>query len=452
MRRVLLACCLLFGCAPDEQNLGLTTGSGGGRPAVGSPRWAVAIGSANDDSARATAIDSIGDVVAVGGEVGPPDAQGVPSSSSGFVTKRVASDGSERWTVPLLPTSADSTAGAASVAIDAQGSVIVTGSYRGIVDFGGQTLIPAPSHADTFIAKYTWDGHLQWVRGLDPTAESWATAVAIDSAGRIIVVGGFGGTLTLGADHYTADSNPDAYLAVFDPSGMLVWGHVFQGAGVGPDVQTVAITANGDIVIGGGFETPGSFGGATLDPAASTRGFLARYRSDGLYLSSQVFGSGSPSTSEVTQIDAIPSGIVVRTTEASDAHHAYGVIHVLDDSGQETWSGPAADGNINNLGTLAVAPSGLIVSSTWDDNVHNEVSTMDVLSYDPSGDASSMTFGSQQRPTYKETFAWGCAVGATGAIAYAGEFSGQLDFGSGPLATHGQNDTDAYIVLLDPPM
>jgi hypothetical protein len=448
MRRSLLACCLVAACTPDEHNLGFTP--------VGAPRWAVALGSAYDDSARAVAFDSIGDVVAGGGDQGPTAVNGV-SSYSGFVTKRAASDGSERWTVPLLSEAMDASVGVASVAIDAQDSVIVTGGYRGMVDFGGQTLGP-PIYGDTFVAKYTRDGHLQWVRDLDETPESWGTAVTTDSAGRIIVVGQFDtGTLTFGADSYTADSDQDAFIAVFDPSGTLVWGRAFQGAG-GPYANSVAVAANDDVIVGGAFVAPASFGGATLDPAALARGYLARYRNDGLFLWSRVIGAASPGESEVAQVAAKPSGIVVQTVDSDGEqgirYPAYGVVRALDDSGQEMWSRKiAVDGNINSADrTLMLAPSGPIVSSTWDDNVHSHAGSMVVVSYDATGHASTMEFGSRSSPGFKATLAWGSAVGATGASAYVGQFSGQVDLGTGPLSTHGQNDTDAYIVLLDPPM
>lgn len=455
MRHALFACCLLAACTADEQNLGLTTGSGGASSAVGSPRWAVAIGGAYNDRGMSTAIDSIGDVVAVGDEAGPQDSRGLAPTSS-FVTKRVASDGSERWTAQFVPAAIDSYVDALSVAITADDSILVTGSYLGTVDFDGVTLSTMPGRNDTFIAKYTWDGHLQWLRGLDPAAASWGAVVATDSAGRIVVAGAFAdGTLTFGADSYTVDNDPDAFVAVFDPSGTLVWGRAVHSSG-GPYSETITVASNDDVIVGGDFNAPASFGGATLDPGGLERGFVARYRSDGLFLSSQMIGAGAPAVSWVTQVAASPAGLVVRTIETdgpqSVAHPPFGMVRMLDDGGQELWSRPAADGNINHVGTLAVAPSGLIVSSAWDDNVHHAVGTMDVVSYDPAGHASTMSFGSQQPPPYTATAASGSAVGLTGAIAYAGEFSGQLDFGSSRLAAHGQNNTDAYIVLVDPPM
>jgi hypothetical protein len=419
---------------------------------VGSPRWTVAVGGAYDDCGLSTAVNSIGDVVAAGYEAGPQDSLG-HSLIGSFVTERVASDGSERWTARFVPEAANSDVGAMAVAIAADDSVIVTGNYVGTVNFDGETYSTTPA-GDTFIAKYTSDGHLQWLRGLGPV-DSWGAAVATDSAGRIVVAGGFvGGTLTFGAESYVADSDPDGFIAVFDPSGTLVWGHAFQGSGMTSAV-TVTVAANDDVIVGGELNASASFGGATLDPGGLLRGFLARYRSDGLFLSSRMIGAGAPAVSSVRQVAASPSGLVVRTVETDGpqdaAHPAFGMVRVLDDTGQELWSHRAADGNINHVGTLAVAPSGLIVSSAWDDNPHQPVGSMDVVSYDPTGHPNTMSFGSQLPPTYEETVAFSSAVGATGAIAYTGQFSGQLDFGAGPLSTHGQNDLDAYLVLLDPP-
>jgi len=451
MKTQLIACGLLVACTPHEENLGFT-------PAVGAPRWAVALGTSYDDRAMGVAIDSIGDVVAAGDGQGPADQWGSPSDA-GFVTKRVASDGSERWTVNMVPQLVDSYAGAMGIAVDAQDNVIVVGSYIGTVDFGGQRLAltepSPPSHSDTFIAKYSWDGHLLWARGLDPQADSMAYGVAVDSVGRIVVTGMFGyGTLTLGDRSYTVGAKHDGYVATFDPGGSLLWGAGFIGTGDGPAPQAVAIDRNDDVWIAGQFTSPTTFGGATIDPAAQDRGFLVRYRKDGLFLSSQPVGAEGLWESSASQVVVSSAGqIVVQTTEveAPDVWATAGV-HVFDDTAHELWSTTVADnGNISpQPRTLATTATGVIMTSAWDDPPKG-AAAMEVVAFDPNGNHSMATFGSRTAPAGRATLARASAVGATGSIAWAGELSGAVDFGSGPVQTHGNGDSDAFIVLVDPP-
>src|SRR5262249_19661435 len=155
--------------------------------------------------------------------------------------------GSERWTVTLAGPAGRS--GVTGVAIDADNSVVVAGSYAGGIDFGGTVLTSPTDGGDAFVAKYSWDGHLVWARGLGAHASAWATSVAIDSAGQIYIAGNFvTGTLVFGSDSYTeADQDDDAYLAAFDPSGSLVWGHAFQGP-AGPAITSIAVAPDRDVI------------------------------------------------------------------------------------------------------------------------------------------------------------------------------------------------------------
>lgn len=441
MRVVLLACCLLLGCKPDEQNLGNTASAlpdAGAAAAIGSARWAVAVGGGYDDKAVSTAIDSIGDVVAVGTQGGPKDSPWGSNPCSSFVTKRVASDGSERWTAQIVPDPPYSSfAYVTAVAIDAQDSIIVTGTFIGTVNFGGQTLSiaePTPgSQSNMFLAKYTADGHLAWVRDLDALVAQ-GNAVAVDSAGRIFVAGGFTGPLMFGSDRYTGDDDGDGFLAAFDPSGKLVWGRSFQGPGE-LVANGVAVTASGDVIATGFFLGPSSFGGVTLDPGAYSRGFVTRYRNDGLFLWSRVVGVGAPGNSAANQVTVGLSGVVVQTTEHDDdtPWHPYAGLHRFDDAGQETWAARfRQDGNYSpQLRALAIGPTGSIMSSTWvdapQDVEHPELvtGTMEVVSYDLTGLSGTTVIGRRLLAGFNQTFVHGSAATQTGAIAVAGEFAGQ---------------------------
>jgi hypothetical protein len=42
-------------------------------------------------------------------------------------------------------------------------------------------------------------------------------------------------------------------------------------------------------------------------------------------------------------------------------------------------------------------------------------------------------------------------VSSTGALAFTGEFGGTIDFGTGALTTGARDDSNVYIIAVDPP-
>jgi len=450
MKTIIATCCVLIGCKADEQNLGFTI--------TERARWAVALGGVGEDRAMATMIDSTGDVVAAGDFEGPADFGHGPVSPGGqfgFISKRVASDGSERWTVTLAG-SAGSRSGVLGLAIGADDSVVVAGSYAGNIDFGGTVLTSPTDGGDAFVAKYAWDGQLIWVRGLGADASAWATSVAIGGAGQIYVAGNFvGGTLVFGSSSYTeTDHDDDAYLAAFDPSGSLVWGHAFQGP-AGPAITSIAVAPNGDVIAAGEFGGPTSLGGVVLTPDAFDRGFVTRFRNDGLFLTSRAIGEGGAGRSIATQVAVTADDlVVVQTQDRDDSMSSAGGIYVIAANLDDGWSARIAEhGNISSLPrALAIAPSEAIISSAWTDHPDDLTGNLEVVTYDASGHSDTASVGSRVfGGGSPATVTRSSAASAGDAAAFVGEFAGQLDFGAGTIATHGNDDTDAFIVLIAPP-
>jgi hypothetical protein len=442
MNKAFVACCLVVGCKADEQNLGFA-------PTPETARWAVALGGAGEDRGMATAIDSIGDVIVVGDFHGPADFGHGPVADGGpfgFVTKRVASDGSERWTVPLTGP-AGSLSEVMSVAIGPDDSVIIAGGYQGSIDVGGSLLSSA---GGSFVAKYSWEGHLTWVRELDAAS---TTSVVVDSTGQVYVAGTFDGSVVLGGDTLNSDGDGDGFLAALDWSGSVLWGRALTGSD-GPWITSVAIAPNRDVIAVGEFSGPTSFGGAVLSPDAAERAFITRFRSDGLFVASRAIGEGGPGRSVATQVAVTFDDVVVVQTQDSDeslirSNSVYALTASLDDA----WSAQVSigDGRFPLARTLAIAPSGEILSSQWTDHVVSLTSELGIIRYDATGSATTTSLGSRVAGSPSATLAFSSATSRTGAVAFAGEFSGGLDFGTGPIATRDPEDSDIFIVLIDPP-
>jgi hypothetical protein len=129
-------------------------------------------------------------------------------------------------------------------------------------------------------------------------------------------------------------------------------------------------------------------------------------------------------------------------------------VHVLDETGLELWST-----RIANQGRFApqerallTTPDGFIASAAWADHVMTLTGGMEVVTFDLDGSNTLSTFGS--RLMIGEgggTFVFGGAVSSSGAIALTGTFGGMLDLGTGTMTTRGHNDTDAFVVVVNPP-
>ncbi|WP_437323679.1 hypothetical protein [Sorangium sp. So ce381] len=164
------------------------------------------------------------------------------------------------------------------------GDVVIAGSYRGVVDFGGGC--PAlPDAGDTesfFVARVSRKG-VVWSRGFGDGKESQVAAgVAVDGAGAIYVTGEFTGEIPLGsAGSLTTSQKRAGFLMRLDAQGNLISAAKVEGAGT-VALRVVAV----DGALGGPVYVAGTVTGALhldgLDaPLGSesdseSRGFIAR--------------------------------------------------------------------------------------------------------------------------------------------------------------------------------
>ena len=152
------------------------------------------------------------------------------------------------------------------VARDAANNVIVTGSYKGNPDFGGNfngqtgnqtiyltnhnTVVPTGSQ-DTYLAKFDASGSLLWAINPGGADDDYANAVAADSTGAIYISGGYNRTNILGGQTYT-NSFEGMFLAKFSSAGNLVWSSNLSDATNSNPGHGLALTidANDRITLG----------------------------------------------------------------------------------------------------------------------------------------------------------------------------------------------------------
>jgi len=404
-------------------------------------------------------IDSVGDVIAAGEYNEPADiGSGTAKDRGTYLTKRFADTGTERWTRKLL---ADRTSGATirDLAIDGADQIIALGSFRGSVDFGGTHLARPSDSPTTFVAVYSPAGALVWVRQLDDSAQP--SAVAVDQQGNIYITGTFrNSTLVFNGQQFVeADNDADTFVAAFDPGGTLLWGTALQGGGFGPWGFGIAVTATGDVVVSGYFSAPMSLGGPVVKPEARIRSFVTRWHSDGTYVSSQAIGPTAPYSSGAPDVTIDAAGhIVIQQNETDDSEALTATtspvtLRVYDDAMRELWASRLDNHGIvvPQLRSLTTTPTGFIVSSTWADESRSS-GTMEVAAFDTSGARSIENFGERVDHAIRDTVTSGTGAGTDGAIAFTGTFAGIVDFGTGAtFTTRGTDDTDSFLIVVDPP-
>ena len=197
----------------------------------------------------------------------------------------------------------------ASVKVASDGSVYIAGTIQsnGMATPGAHQEVKG-STQDAFLAKFNSDGVLQWSTYFGGGASEQINAMDVGSDGSVYIVGQTRSTdgIAFGSVHQTvigSVSEDDAFLAKFNPAGVLQWSTYFGGtqsdAGRG-----ITILADGSVLITGqtvstaDISTSGAYQEAF---GGSADAFLTNFDADGQLVWSTYFGAdGAESGSALT--------------------------------------------------------------------------------------------------------------------------------------------------------
>lgn len=266
--------------------------------------------------ATAVAIDAGGNIILTGEHTGNVDFGDGGYTTAGaldaFVTK-LSPDGMLVWSRhyggPGFQTGK-------AVAVDASGNISVLGELTGTADFAGTTLSANAGAREVFLARLDPAGTLQWAKSFESGASMHSAAgLAVDASGSVIVSGAFRGTITLQASPAISLTVPhtglNIFLAKLDASGAHQWSTQYGSAtasGVGVQISTgVAVDAQGNIVFGGSCYDSVTLG-TTLSCGAEGSPFLVRTDPNGAVLWSKVYGSTGGTITDVAV--SSPSAII----------------------------------------------------------------------------------------------------------------------------------------------
>ncbi len=121
-----------------------------------------------------------------------------------------------------------------AVAADAQGNCIATGTYKGSLEIGGQTL-STPGEDGVYLAKFDAVGTLLWWHIVANGPGILVNDITVDGGGNIAIVGMYQGSVVfipgqLGTT-LTSQGSFDVFVAKYDGDGSPSWARSIGGEG-----------------------------------------------------------------------------------------------------------------------------------------------------------------------------------------------------------------------------
>jgi hypothetical protein len=241
---------------------------------TGTHLWSKRFGDTDDQYGLSVTTDSAGNVLLTGYFRGTVDFGGGALTSAGGYDLFVAKldpAGAHLWS----KRSGDANSQVAfSITTDSVGNVLLTGTFGGTIDFGGGALTSAGGD-DLFVAKLDAAGKQLWSKRFGDANEQYGYSITTDSAGNVLLTGYFGGTIDFEGGALTSAGGNDLFVAKFDAAGAHLWSKHFGDA---EDQYGLSITTDsaGNVLLTGRFFGTVDFGGGALTSAGGGDLFVAK--------------------------------------------------------------------------------------------------------------------------------------------------------------------------------
>lgn len=139
------------------------------------------------------------------------------------------------------------------VITDAAGNAYVTGHFESTDAMANGEKLPNAGSFDAFIAKFSPDGKLLWVRVKGGEGSDYGHGIAIDSKGQVVITGAIGGQF---------------FCTKYDAEGREIW-HRTPSGKVSGSGHGIAIDGKDHIYLGGSASGTGTFGKVAIESKTS---------------------------------------------------------------------------------------------------------------------------------------------------------------------------------------
>jgi len=276
----------------------------------GAYQWAKGLGGSSTDNGKGITVDNSGNVYVTGSFMGTADFD--PSSSTANLTSaggydmflaKYNSSGTYVWAKGIGSTSTEV---GTRIKANSSGDVIVTGYFRGTVDFdpsSSTTNLTSNGYEDVFFAKYNSSGEFQWVKSFGSSYGDWPYDIVLDGTDNIYLCGIFKGETDFDPSSSTAtisnysNEHDDVFFGKYDSSGNYVWAKGLANQ-TSSELRGIALDALGNVYIGGAyndytFDADPSNSSENLTNSGSADIFFGKYNSSGNFVWAEKIGSSN---------------------------------------------------------------------------------------------------------------------------------------------------------------
>lgn len=214
----------------------------------GTLRWARSIGGGGWDAGRGLSIASDGTLLLAGRFAGRVDFDGDVRTTAGMTDAFVVRMDDTGAILELVTFGGAGEDAAVSVVEAPDGGLYVAGFYGSSMTIGTSVLRDHASGAGMFITKLDSSNGVVFARDLAAVGIDDDVSLAVVADGSVVLGGGFTGTTTLEATSYSALGPSDGILVSWDPFGNVRWVKTI-GTDQSDEVRGLALTASGDVVV-----------------------------------------------------------------------------------------------------------------------------------------------------------------------------------------------------------
>jgi hypothetical protein len=199
---------------------------------------------------------------------------------------------------------------ATGLVIDATGGLVLTGWFRGEIDFGNQTLIAHGDSMDGFVARLDAAGEPIWAQRVGGAGDQRPAGVVLAPDGDLWIGGDFrAAPLAIGDDQLAPAGHGDLFVARLDPAGAPRWARKLGGDG-DDGMVSMSASADGELSVLGYFGDDAEVDGELVPALGPHNPFALSLDATGAATRLVRFGDGSWSQAG-QDVLATPGGPVI---------------------------------------------------------------------------------------------------------------------------------------------
>lgn len=289
----------------------------------GNLQWVQKAGGTDDDRGQSISIDSAGNSYVTGFFKGTATFGTVtltaPTTDTAVFVAKYDTNGVLQW----AQQAGSGIGRGLGIAADSSGNSHITGFFSGTMTFGSsgnQVSVTSAGGVDAFVAKFNSSGAPQWLQraGAGSTLNDQGNSIAVDSSGNAYVTGsfqsatGFAATFSPSVSLTSVGGN-DIFVAKYNSAGALLWAR--RDGGTSDDnAAGIALDSFGNSFVVGNYQGTASFGSSgntvSLPSAGSTDIFIAKYDTNGNFVTVNQFGSTGFDGATAVAVDGAGSAYV----------------------------------------------------------------------------------------------------------------------------------------------